>query len=365
MQKARETMDLAYYGRAEAAYRESLALNPNSANAMVGMAWVLSGRHEFEKSIEWANKALKQEPNRADAYGLLGDAATEMGDYDTAFEHYQKMLDLKPGIASYSRSAHLLFITGGFRKATLLMSKAIGAGGTYPENKAWCIAQMALLDFSQGGYIPAAQLLSEGLQETPNNYHLLAAMGKVKAALKDYPAAIEYYKRAQAIVPQHDVVVGLGDLYTLQGRVEEARKQYAIVDVLRQLNKANGVIGDLQMAQFLADHDREPDEALRLAEAEYKTRPTVYAADTLGWCYYKNGRIAEARKYSLKALAQETPEAMFLYHRGLILAKAGDVGSARKALYKALSQNPYFDPLAAQVAMQKVEELGAMALDAK
>jgi len=365
MQKARETMDLSYYGRAEAAYQKSLALNANYANALVGMAWVLSGRHEFEQSIEWANKALKAEPDRADAYGLLGDAATEMGDYDSAFEHYQKMLDLKPGIASYSRAAHLLFVTGGFKKATLLMSKAIGAGGAYPENKAWCIAQMALLDFAQGGYLPAEQLLNQGLQESPNNYHLLAAMGKVKAAQKDFPAAIEFYRRAQAIVPQHDVVVALGDLYTLQGRNEEAAKQYALVDFIRKLNKANGVIGDLQMAQFLADHDRDLEEALLLAETEYKTRPTVYGADTLAWCYYKNGRIAEARKYSAKAMSQQTPEALFSYHRGMILAKAGDMAGARKALYQALSQNPYFDPLGAAAAMQKVQELGSVTANAR
>jgi len=361
MQKARETMDLSYYGRAEASYRKALAVNPNYANAEAGMAWVLSGRHEFEQSVEWANKALKSEPGRADVYGLLGDAATEMGDYDTAFEQYQKMLDLKPGIASYSRSAHLLFVTGGFQKATLLMTKAIGAGAAYPENKAWCIAQMALLDFAQGGYLPADQLLSQGLKETPDNYHLLAAMGKVKAAEKDSSAAIEFYKRAQAIAPQHDVVVALGDLYALQGRADEAAKQYALVDFIRQLNKANGVVGDLQMAQFLADHDRSLDEALHLAETEYKTRPTVYGADTLAWCYYKNGRIAEARKYSAKALSQQTPEAMFYYHRGMILAQAGDVGGARKALYQALSQNPYFDPLGAAAAMKKVQELGTAA----
>ena len=365
MQKARETMDLSYYGRAEASYREALTLNPNYANALVGVAWVLSGRHEFEQSIEWAAKALKAEPNRADAYGLLGDAATEMGDYDSAFEHYQKMLDLKPDIASYSRAAHLLFVTGGFRKATLLMSKAIGSGGAYPENRAWCIAQLALLDFAQGAYVPAEQLLSQALKETPSNYHLLAAMGKVKAAQKDFPAAVEYYKGAQAIVPQHEVVVALGDLYTLAGRTEDANRQYALVDVLRKLNKANGVTGDLQMAQFLADHDNDLEEALRLAEAEYKTRPTVYGADTLAWCYYKNGRIPEARKYSSKALSQNTPEALFFYHRGLILAKGGDIGEARRTLYQALSQNPYFDPLGAVVAMKMVQELGSVAVGGK
>ena len=365
MQKARETMDLSYYGRAEAAYRQSLALNPAYANALVGVAWVLSGRHQFEQSIEWANKALKAEPNRADAYGLLGDAATEMGDYDSAFEHYQKMLDLKPDIASYSRSAHLLFVTGGFKKATLLMSKAIGSGGAYPENRAWCMAQMALLDFAQGAYVPAEQLLTEGLKQTPDNYQLLAAMGKVKAAMKDFPAAIEYYKKAQDIVPQHDVVVALGDLYAIEGRTGDADRQYALVDFMRKLNQANGVIGDLQMAQFLADHDKDLAEALRLAEAEYKTRPTVYGADTLAWCYYKNGRIPEARKYSAKALSQNTPEAMFSYHRGLILAKDGDIGGARKALYQALSQNPYFDPRGAVAAMKMIQDLGSVAADGK
>jgi tetratricopeptide (TPR) repeat protein len=200
------------------------------------------------------------------------------------------------------------------------------------------------------------------LNETPNNYHLLAAMGRVKAALKQYPAAIEYYRKAEGIVPQHEVVVALGDLYTLQGQMDEAQKQYALVDVLRRLNKANGVIGDLQMAKYLADHDKDLDQALQMAQAEYKTRPTVYGADILAWCYYKTGRLPEARKYSLKALSQKTPEAMFLYHRGMILAKAGEIGEARKTLYQALSQNPYFEPIGAQTAMKTVQELGSVAI---
>lgn len=38
MQKARETLDLSYYGRAESAYRKSLAIDPDYANAEAGMA---------------------------------------------------------------------------------------------------------------------------------------------------------------------------------------------------------------------------------------------------------------------------------------------------------------------------------------
>jgi hypothetical protein len=44
----------------------------------------------------------------------------------------------------------------------------------------------------------------------------------------------------------------------------------------------------------------------------------------------------------------------------MILSKAGDLGGARKELYEALSQNPFFDPKGALAAMKAVQDLGAM-----
>jgi tetratricopeptide (TPR) repeat protein len=205
------------------------------------------------------------------------------------------------------------------------MSKAIGSGGAYPENKAWCIAQMALLDFAQGAYVPAEQLLTEALKETPNNYHLLAAMGKVKAALKDFPAAVEYYKRAQAIVPQHEVVVALGDLYTIAGRTDDANRQYALVDVLRKLNKANGVIGDLQMAQFLADHDRDLDGGSAAGRSRVQDSSDCLR-ERIRWlgATTRTDAFPEARKYSSKALEPE--------HSGgaVLLPQGSDTGESRR-----------------------------------
>ena len=364
MQKARETFDLSYYGRAESAYRKSLDVNPKYADALAGMAWVQGGRHEFEQSIEWANRVLGVQPNRSDAYGLLGDAAVEMGDYDKAFENYQKMLDIHPDISSYSRAAHLMFLTGDLRKATWLMLKSIAAGAPYAENTAWCRAQLALIQIAEGGYLAASQGLADALAKTPNNYHLLAALGKARAALKDYAAAIDYYKRAEAVVPQHDVVVALGDINTLQGKTKEAEAEYALVETIHKLNRANGVIGDLQWVQFSADHDRNLPEPLRLVENEYKTRPNVYAADTLAWCYFKNGRISEAKQYITTALSRQTPEAMFLYHRGAIFAKAGEISIAKSALYQALSLNPNFHPLDAPAAVKLLKELGSLPVGA-
>lgn len=99
-----------------------------------------------------------------------------------------------------------------------------------------------------------------------------------------------------------------------------------------------------------------------MAQEEYKTRKNVYAADTLAWCYYKNGQLNEARKYISTALRHKTPEALFYFHKGMIYAKAGDQRVARNALYQALSISPDFDPVQAKIAMQAVDDLGLQAV---
>ena len=206
MQKARETADLSYYGHAEDAYQHALGINPGNTLALLGMAWVNGGRHEFEKSIVWANKVLAIDPKNHGAYGLIGDADVEMGRYDAALTHYQQMLDLRPDISSYSRGAHLLYLTGDTRKSVWLMSKAVNTGAPYAENTAWCRAQLGLMLFGDGQIIAAGQVLEQAEKQTPNNYHVLFALGKVKAARKDYPAAIDLFKRAVAVAPQHDAL---------------------------------------------------------------------------------------------------------------------------------------------------------------
>lgn len=359
MQKARETADAGYYTRAEAAYRQALTLDPKDAPAVLGMAWVNGGRHEFEKSIDWANQALKLDPHNNDAYGLIGDADIEMGDYDAAYTHYQKMLDLRPDLSSYGRGAHLLWLTGNTQRAVLLMAQAIKTGGPYAENTAWCRAQLGLMLLNLGALPAADNTLAAALKLTPHNYQVLAALAKVKAARQDYPAAIDLYRRSIAIVPTHDALVALGDLYTLTGNPKEAEKQYALVETIHQIQKSNGVRGDMQIARFYADHDRNLPEALREIETEYTTRKNVYVADTLAWCLYKNGRCSEAAEMSRKALSRRTPESTFRFHAGMIAAKQGDRVSAQQALYQALSLNPHFSPIDAPTAVRTLTELGS------
>ncbi|HLK61039.1 MAG TPA: tetratricopeptide repeat protein [Chthonomonadaceae bacterium] len=357
MQKVRETSDFAYYSHAEAAYHQALVCNPNNTDAMAGLAWVYGGRHSFDKSVEWANRALALDGANNIAYGIIGDAEVELGDYDAAFDHYQKMLNLRPDLASYSRGAYLLYVTGDLRKGRWLMGKAIEAGGPFAENTAWCRSRLALMLFSDGNMLAAQQVLNTGLKAAPNNMHLLAMMGRVKTAMHDYPAAIEFYRKANAVAPDHNTLAALADLYRLTGNNAEAEKQEEALEELHTRNQVNGIHDHMQIAQFYSDHARNPVEAVRLAE-EHKNSKNVFEADILAWCYYQNGQYNEAKEAITRALSRRTPEAKFLYHAGMIYAKLGEVGTARTYLYQALSLNPQFSPLDAPRAVAAVKELG-------
>jgi tetratricopeptide (TPR) repeat protein len=359
MQKARETADAAYYNLAEAAYNQALRLTPGKPEALTGLAWVAGGRHEFEQSIAWSRKSIAADPRNAAAYGLIGDADVEMGRYDAAYSDYQKMLDIRPDISSYSRGAHLLYLTGNVRKALWLMNKAMVSGAPYAENTGWCRAQIAQILFSQGALLPAEQVVADGLSKTPNNYHLLVMAGRVRAARRDYVGSIAAFEKAVAIAPQIDALAMLGDIYHITGDNAHAEREYSLAEVVYKTNKANGILGDALFAKFLADHDRRIPEALRLAQAEYLTRPNVVVADTLAWCLYKSGQYAEARNYSRKALAQNTQEASYLFHAGMIAMHIGERPTAQRMLYQAMSLNPQFSPVDAPVAALTFSQLGA------
>lgn len=363
MQKPRETADPRYYGYAEQVYKQALARNPASSDAMTGLAWVTSDRNQFAQSTQWAGKAIAVNPQDNTAYGLLGDADAATGHYDDAYAHYQKMLDIRPDIASYSRGARLLYLDGNSRKAMWLMIKAIKTGSPYAENTAWCRTQLAQMLFDQGALLPAEQTLGDVLKTSPHDAEALAAAGQFKAARGSYPAAIALYQKSAALAPTLSSLSALGDLYQLTGDKADAEKQYAQVEALHKRNADAGVDDHMQMAQFDADHDRNLPEALLSAE-QNKDSANVGDADTLAWCYYKNGQQEPAKATIRTALARHTPDAALLFHAGMIYAKAGDRVTAGKYLAHALSLNPYFDQRDAKIAADTLRGLGAHSPDA-
>ena len=359
-QALRDSADPKFYDHAETAYEHARELDPKSGGAMTGMAWVTGGRHRFDESMEWAERALAQDAGNAAAVGILGDACVELGDYEKALDHYQRMMDLRPDLSSWSRGAHLLWLTGDRGKAVWLMERAIKAGAPFAENTAWCLAKLAMMHFHNGAYVPAAQVLEPALAADSRNTHILLAAGRIAAARRDFAGARKHYETILEAGPHHEALASLGDLAAHGGDAEAAEKLYAQVEALHVAHLAGGMHDHMQMAKFYADHDRNLVEALRLAEQHKLTR-NVLEADVLAWVYFKNRDQPRAIEAIKRALIRNTPDAEMHFHGGMIAAAAGDRVAAQKHLQQALSFSPQFSVLQTPVAVKALDQLGSAA----
>ncbi len=357
-QKLRDTTDQNYLAHVELTYLQALKLDPKDSDAMTGMSWVTGNRHIFDQSIHWAEKALAIQPNHVAAFGILGDAALELGDYDKAFDCYQKMADLRPDLSSWSRAAYLIWVTGDSKKAIWLMEKAIKAGAPFGENTAWCRAKLAMMYFHSGELLAAKECLEPVLTKDTHNPHVLLAACKIAASNHDYPAALAYCDKLLEAGPNHEALVIAGDLHSAMGEFALAQAYYEKVMKLHAAQDAKGAHDHMQMARFYADHDRHRIDAIRLAE-EHQNTHNVMEADVLAWVYFKNGNLSRASVVMRLALSQNTPDPEILYHAGMIAAATGDKQAARTYLEQALAWNPAFNVIQAPIARKALNALMA------
>jgi tetratricopeptide (TPR) repeat protein len=143
-------------------------------------------------------------------------------------------------------------------------------------------------------------------------------------------------------LPIAQYAIDLGDTFLALGDTQKANQSYQLARLAYEKSEAGGVDTDLEMALFLADHTIDFDLALTKAEAAYKDRPNIFAADTLSWVYYKRNAIAEAKKYSTEALRLGEHDPLILFHAGMIAKKNNEPLEARRYIDKALKTNPYF-----------------------
>ena len=344
MQKARENGDITYYGLADQALQHSLFLSPNNFDALTTAAWVRLAYHDFSHAAALTRRSLKVNAYHAQTYGILSDAELELGDYSGAIRDDQRMVDLKPGLPSYNRASHIHWLYGDVSGAVRIMNLAIASGGDFPENVAWCEAELGDDYFFMGQPAAAERAYRAALQIFPHDFYALAGLARLYAAEKHYDKAVAYYRQVIAQVPWPQYVIALADTYSAMGETTQARKQYALVDFIFHLFDVNHINIGIDRAQFYADHNLKLAEALRLARAEVKTRHDVRTMDILGWVLYKNHQYRAALAAEQQALRLGTPDSSFYYHLGLIYQGLGDAVHAHAYLSKAYRLNPLFDP---------------------
>jgi tetratricopeptide (TPR) repeat protein len=371
LQKGRETADAADYELAKSALEKSLDLlsnDPAAASAMTQMAVVGMVEHRFEDALTWAQKALALGSGDPSPWAIAGDALADMGDYKGASEAYSRLKSrygsedekLAHSYQRDSRMSFLRFVAGDTQGAIQLMRSALRtAMETHmpAENIAWSQYQLGEEFFMAGDTNAAEKAYLASLDECPNYYRALAGLAKVRASQGRYVDAVKLYKEAIARVPYPEYAAALGDVYQKLGQLEDAKKQFELVEFIGYLSQVNQQIHNRDLALFYADHDRKLHESLALAQKELEVRRDIYTWDVLAWSLFKNDKLQEAAEAISHALEQGTKDPQLFFHAGMIYEKAGDSAKARDYLQRALGINPHFHIFYSGIASETLARL--------
>jgi tetratricopeptide (TPR) repeat protein len=356
-QRARETADPSYYTKADSVLGHALAQAPGSPLAESGLGSLALSRHRFREALAWGRRALADggaahapKGIQARSFGVIGDALVELGRYSDAFDAFDRMMRLDPGLAAYTRVSYARELLGRPRAALVPMAAAVNEAGGEPEPQAWARVQLGKLYWSIGRIGRAEEQYHLALAAFPDYVYALDALAQVRAARGHFASAIKLERRAVARIPLPQFVSTLGDLYRVAGNRIAAGREYALMGAIRRLLGASGVRTDLEMALFRVDHGIQLRSSLFLARAARHDRPSIDGDDVLAWALARNGHCAEALSYSRHALRLGTQDALKFFHRGMIERCLGHMATARTWFRRAVSLNPNFSLLWAPLA---------------
>ncbi|BCB81863.1 tetratricopeptide repeat protein [Phytohabitans flavus] len=349
VERGRISADPTNYPRAEEAVRRSLAVRPTgNGEALVAQGALANARHDFAAARRFAVEATRINEYDADAFAVLADAETQLGNVAAATAAVQRQLDLRPGLSAYARASYDLELRGQVTEATGLMRQALDSAVS-PADIGFCRVQLGDLAWHAGDLGEATRQYDAGLAADPESVALRRGKARADWAAGRREAALTGYADVTRRAPTPSYVLEYAELLRAAGRTAEADAQLEVaVAGHRLFTGAGGIDGLTGTALALASGD--PATALTEARAEWSRRGHADVADNLAWALHHAGRDAEALPYARKAVGSGAKSALYAYHLGVIELGLGRTGAAKADLATALRLNPFFSPIDAPLA---------------
>jgi tetratricopeptide (TPR) repeat protein len=344
LQHARETGDPGWYTRAGRAFAAGLRHDPRDLGALLGAGTLANLRHDFRAGLRFGEAAHRAEPLLARPYVVLADAQIELGRYRAALASIQRLVDLKPGLASYARASYFRELSGDRAGAVAAMQLAVSAGGT-AESVAYVQVLLGDLELGRGRVGAARDAYRAALAAVPGYPQALAGLARVAVAGGDLRGAAARLRPSTARLPLTTNLTLLADVELAAGRRAAAATTLDVVRAQRRLLRAAGAVPDAEAVLFAADHGK-PARAVALGRRVWRLAPSVRSADALGWALMRAGQPEESLRWAHRALRLGSLDPLFRYHAGSAARAVGASAEAARDLRIAAAGRGALSPLA-------------------
>jgi Flp pilus assembly protein TadD len=220
LSRARQAHQAGHLPQAEALYRQILQVEPNSAEALLGLGTLCLQQGKLAEAVPPLEQFVGLEPHRTDALNNLGIALANLGRPAEAINHFQQALRLQPNNpGTYNNMALTLFKQGRFADAERCWREVLRLFPDHPDvhnSLGIALAEQDRLDVAVGHFERAARLKPYFPEAYSNRALALVGLGRFEEA----EAVAGQALRLRPGYP--DAANHLGLALLKQGRLEEA-----------------------------------------------------------------------------------------------------------------------------------------------
>jgi pentatricopeptide repeat protein len=314
--------------------------------ALTLKATVLLSQHQFNDALPLGLEALKLDPYRAYNYGVLVDAYTELGRYDSAVAMCDKMVSIRPDLRSYSRVSYQREIHGDIPGAIDAMDRAVKAGAAGLEETSWCRVQLGGLYERNGDLKQAEEQYSLSVAERKNYPFGMAALGRIQGKRKNYAEAEKQLLAAIAVMPDASFYEELARVYAAQNKTDEydeaVRNAGKVLVGLAKGSEGHSHQVGLEMARFQLEFMKDLDNAFINAQHEFTHRPENNDVNTaLAAIHLAMGDPDAAAKDIAVAERTGSKDAYLMCIDGLVMTRKGETAKGKALIKESLRMDPY------------------------
>jgi len=329
-------------------YMAALQIDPHHARALYGCAMVLKGQERMHDAIDYLERALKAEPEFAEARLLLATVYTDLGTClkvggrtDQGVLCYSKATEVE---GTYAAAFYNLGVIAGERgdaeQALQFYARAVQLQPAYPE--AHC--NIGVIRKGLGQLSEAVASYEAALASSPNfvlaKNNLAVALTDLGTAAKnagDAKAALQHYKRALSYNSAHaDAYYNLGVAYMEQQKIEKAILNYELAvhfnpAHFEACNNLGAIYGPLDNAEM----------TMKWYTAALAINPTYFQTNNnLSIIYTTQGMTDQALRCSQIAIASNPMFAEAYNNLGVLYRDLGQLRPAIAAYEQCLAICP-------------------------
>ena len=274
--------------------------SPNDPDLLLSLAIISKETGNATEAELYFQRLLATGQRTTEAHYYLGQIAEEHSQWSLAISHYQQIPPGPDFIAATNRITAVYLKQRQIEQARQYLTSL---RQLYPEQsiRFYLMESRALL--SLGQLENCNTLLNEALLAYPKDESLLYARSTVSEKRRDYP-----------------------------------KMEQDLLQIIKQ--NPNNAIALNALGYVLANQNRRLNEAQALIERAIQLTPDEPAIlDSMGWLYYRQGKLDEAQKYLQQAYSA-FPDPEVAAHLGEVLWQANQREQAQIIWQQGLAKDP-------------------------